>query len=153
MTDVELGREALRHFHNASIDFEAYQDGSFDDLLALYGNKRDIYLEGVGLAIRVNGLSTYDVQKAMQNLAKVSQGRIPKDHQGYIKALGNQASSISYLDLTKTVAKEVGSTVLNGAVSVGEQVTSTLKVLNFAWPVALFAFLGLWYLSKTKSLK
>nr|BFD59652.1 hypothetical protein CKG001_17590 [Bdellovibrio sp. CKG001] len=150
MTDIEIGREALRHFHNASLKFDSYEPDSLDELISYYGKKKDIYLDGVGMVIRENNMSQHAVEGAMQTLAKQAQGRIPKDHQGYVSALGNQASKISWLDLTSTVAVETVSTVAKGAQSLGDNVVSTLKVANWIWPIALFAFVGLWYFGKVK---
>jgi hypothetical protein len=125
MTDIEQGREALRFFHNASVGYAAYSPTSLDELAELYGKKRDIYLDGIGMVIRETGLSTYKVQDAMIALAKRSQGKIPRDHQGYINALGNKASEVSYLDLSKTVAANVAAQVVDGTVSVGNSVIKT----------------------------
>lgn len=150
MTDIEQGREALRFFHNASLKYDAYTPGSFDDLLSYYGKKRDIYLDGIGMVIRENAMNPYVVQGAMEKLARTAQGKIPKDHQGYISALGNQAGQINWLDLSATVAVETATQVVAGAQAVGDNVVSSLKVLNWVWPIALFGFLGLWYFSKVK---
>lgn len=153
MTDLELGREALKYFHNASLGFPAYGGRSFNDLLSLYGKKTEIYLDGIGLAIRANSMATSSVQFAMANLARQSQGKVPKDHQGYIAALGGEASKINYFDLTATVAKDVAVKVAEGAQAVGDNVIGTLKILNYVWPLALGFFLWTWYHSKLKKAK
>lgn len=153
MTDIERGRQAVTYFHNASLGFSEYGGRSLSDLLALYGKKADIYLEGIGLAIHVNGLSDSKVKTAMIALANNSRGRIPKDHQAFIAALGNEAAKVSYLDLSATVAKDVVVSVAEGAQAVGDNVIGTLKILNFVWPFALLFFLWTWYGSKLKKAK
>ena len=150
MTDIEQGREALRFFHNYSLKYDAYTPESLDDLLNMYGKKRDIYLDGIGMVIRENAMSPYTVEGSMAKLARTAEGKIPKDHQGYISALGNQAGQINWLDLTATVVTETTSQIVSGVQAVGDNVVSTLKIANWLWPIALFAFLALWYQSKVK---
>lgn len=134
MTDIERGTQALTYFHNSSLRFQAYENRSFNDLLALYGKKAPIYLDGVGLAINANVLSDAQVKQSMIALATKSQGRVPKDHQDYIKFLGNTAAQINYLDLSASVAKEVASTVVEGAVAAGDSVRTTLSWLTNLLP-------------------
>lgn len=153
MTDIETGKKALTYFHNASLKYPAYGGRSFEDLLSLYGKKASIYLDGVGFAINANALSDSKVKSSMETLAKKSQGRIPKDHQAYIAAIGNSAAQVSYLDLTASVAKDVAITVAEGAQAVGDNVISTLKILNYVWPLALGFFLWTWYKGKLKRVK
>lgn len=137
MTDIELGREALRHFHNASIKYSVYEPENLDELVELYGKKRDIYLDGVGMVIRENGMSQHAVETAMKNLAAKAQGKIPRDHQGYVYALGNKAGQISYLDLSATVAVDVATAAAKGAQQVGGSVLTTLS-----WLTALLPYLA-----------
>ncbi|KYG65266.1 hypothetical protein AZI87_11975 [Bdellovibrio bacteriovorus] len=135
-TDLELGKQALKYFHNRSTRYSAYGNRTYEELYAVYGKKADIYADGIGLAISANNMSQGDVIKAMEGLADVAQGRIPKDHQEYIKALGNKASQINYLDLTTTVAKDVGTTVLDGTVTFGNSV-----ITSMSWLTSLLPFL------------
>jgi hypothetical protein len=145
MNDLVIGKQALQYFYDASKSYSAFNFKSFAEFYGVYGNKADIYADGIGLAIRVNDMSDSKVKSTMTSLAKQTQGRVPADHQGYVKALGNTASQINYLDLTATVAKEVGSRVVDGAVAVGDNVIATAKILNYVWPVALLFFLWSWY--------
>ena len=148
MNDVVIGKQALQYFFEASRSYAAFTFKSFADFYAVYGKKADIYAEGIGLAIRVNDMSDSKIKAAMYSLAKQTQGRVPADHQAYVKSLGSQAGQINYIDLTLTVAKEVGGKVVDGAVSVGDNVIATAKILNYVWPAAVLFFLFTWYQTK-----
>lgn len=152
MTDIEVGKEALKYFHNRSTRYSAY-NLSFDGLLSTYGKKADIYAEGIGLVISSNQYSMDLIRKSMEDLADVAKGRVPKDHQEYIKYIQNRGSQINWLDLTATVAKDVAVQAAEGLQSVGDNVLSTLKILNFVWPIALLYFLWVWFGSKVKGAK
>lgn len=133
--DTQTGIDAIKIFHNSSVRFSAYGK-SWDDLKSIYGNKFEIYAEGVGLAINSTGASRDQVEEAMIDLASAAKGRIPKDHQEYIKAIAGQVSQISYIDLSKTVAKETIVAVGDGLVKVGESVKTTLS-----WVLTLLPYL------------
>lgn len=135
--DTQTGFEAFRDFHNASAMYSAYGK-SYDELLAVYGKKAPIYAEGIGLAIRLNEMSPSSVRKSMEGLADVAKGRVPKDHQEYIKFLQNQASQINWFDLTTTVAKETLTQTTDGLVTFGNSVTKTLS-----WFTTLLPFLAI----------
>jgi hypothetical protein len=149
MTDIEQGREALRHFHNASIKYDAYNFENLDELTSVYGNKRDIYLDGIGMLIRETGISSYAIESAMQELAKKSEGKIPKDHQGYMNALGNKAGQVSYLDLSKVVAEDVARQATDGLVSIGNSVTTSLSWLTKILPFLVVGGAVLFVLKNT----
>jgi hypothetical protein len=134
--DTQTGMDALLIFHNQSARYPAYQGRSFEDLLGVYGKKAEIYAEGIGLAIRVNNMSWGSVRMAMEGLANKAQGRIPKDHQEFIKYLGNQAAEINWIDLTKTVVTEVSAQVVAGAQNVGNSVLT-----SFSWVLKILPFL------------
>lgn len=148
MSDIELGRKALRHFHDYSkmLWSNSYAPSSVDALINLWPEKkRDIYLDGIGLAIRINNISDSDVRIAMENLAKQSKGQIPADHQAYTKFLGGQVGSIKFLDLTTTVVKETATQLVQGAQAIGDQVIASGKLLTFLLPVAALFFAYSWY--------
>jgi hypothetical protein len=148
MNDIELGRQALKYFHDRSLLLwgNTYKVSSVDALINLWPEKkRNIYLEGIGLAISVNNMSDFDVRSAMQLLAQNAKGNIPADHQSYTKYLGGQAGSINFLDLTATVAKETAIKVVEGAQAVGDQLIATGKILNFLLPVAIIYSVYQWY--------
>lgn len=131
--DVKVGRDAMIFFHNASARYSTYKL-TFDELMATYGKKADIYAEGIGMAIRFNNISPSSVRKAMEGLANTAQGRIPKDHQDYINALQGEAKKINWLDLTSAIAKETLTQSAQGLATFGNQVTSTLSTLTFLLP-------------------
>lgn len=133
MTDIELGKDAFRYFHNESTKFSSYKY-SFAEFYALYGNKADIYADGVGGLIRETSISSSDVRKAMEGLADQAKGRIPKDHQDYMRALGAKAGAINYLDLSVSVAKDVATATIDGAVKVGDSVLTSLSWLTKLLP-------------------
>ncbi len=150
MTDLEYGRQALTYFHNASLKFAAYGGRSFEDLLALYGNKANIYADGIGFAISSTGLSDSKVKTAMETLAKKTQGNIPKDHQAYINALSNKAQEINYLDMTAKVATGVAKDVTSGAVALGDSVITSAKWVTTLLPVIAVGAVIFFIYSHTK---
>lgn len=135
--DTQTGINALRIFHNASLQFPSYQTRNWEDFFGTYGNKGHIYAEGVGLMIRANNMSPESVKLAMETLAKTAQGRIPVDHHSYIHALSGQASKVSYLNLAKNVVTDVGSAVATGAQTLGSSITTSLS-----WLTTLLPFLA-----------
>lgn len=137
MNDVELGRQALIYFHNASLKYSEYGSKSIEDFIGLYGAKAQIYMDGIGGLIRELKLSDGQVQSVMKTLAEKTKGKIPKDHQAYMNALGNKAGEISYLDLSKTVITEVASKVTEGAVALGDSVMTSMSWLTKLLPFLL----------------
>lgn len=154
MKDIELGRQALTYFHNMSRNFTAYQPRTVDELIALYGSKKGpIYLEGIGLAISSNSMTERQIKAAMENLAYQTRGKIPADHQAYVRALGNKAGEISYLDLTKQVVADVVKESADGLASFGENLKTILSIANTALPFVVL-WLGYKYVvAKGKSIK
>lgn len=153
MSDIELGKAALSHFHTASTKYSAYQFKSVSELIAAYGKNADLYLDGVGMVISLNNLSDRQVQSAMMNLAIKSQGKVPKDHQGYNNALGNKAGEISYLDLTKTVVKDVVTESVDGLAKLGDSLQVILKVVTVALPFVAGYIAYKYVIAKGKSFK
>lgn len=131
--DAQTGVKAFQLFHNYSTKYPNY-GLTWSDFQRAYGSNFEIYAEGVGMVINLNGLSDSQVDSAMEALANTSQGRLPKDHQGYANALQGQASQVSYLDLAWNVTKDVATGVGDGVVAFGESVTTTLSVLNKMLP-------------------
>jgi hypothetical protein len=153
MNDIAIGKQALSYFHNASLRYSAYPVKSLEGLLALYGSKADIYADGIGLAIRVNEMSDRQVSFAMENLALASQGKVPKDHQGYTNALGNVAGTISYLDLTKQVVKDVIVESAEGLANFGDGLKTIMSIGVAVMPVVAIWLAYKYLLAKGKSFK
>lgn len=137
MTDLEAGKTALQYFHNGSTDYEAYKL-SFEELIANYGKKADIYMDGIGMTIRHLELSQSAVREAMFALADKAQGKIPKDHQDYIRFLGNRAAEINWLEFAVEVGKETASQTVHGLATFGESVKTTLS-----WFTTLLPYLAI----------
>lgn len=135
--DHNAGLSALLFFHNASLKYPSYDRKTTDELLAAWGGRGMIYAEGIGLAINSTGMSTQQVQAAMESLAKTAQGRIPKDQNDFFNALNGQLSNISYVDLIKTVASETASQIATGAQAVGDSV-----ITSFSWLTKILPFLA-----------
>ncbi len=142
MTDIDLGRKAITYFHNYSRTMwpATYKVSSVDALIALYGKKGEIYLDGIGLTIRVNGQSEANISTAMLQLVNQTRGKIPADHQPYIRALGGEAGKINYLDLTASVVKETATQVIEGAQAVGDQVIASGKLITWLLPFGILFF-------------
>ncbi|MBX2986488.1 MAG: hypothetical protein KF802_01195 [Bdellovibrionaceae bacterium] len=132
-SDTQAGLQALLFFHNASLQYPDYKPKSTDELLAAYGSKGLIYAEGLGLAINSSKLSSQQVQTGMEGLAKTAQGRLPRDHNDFFNALRG-ATSISYLDLTKTVLGDVISATASGAQTLGNSILTSLSWLTSLLP-------------------
>lgn len=144
-TDMEKGRIALAAFHSASLKYDSYTPKSVDDLISLYGKKGEIYQDGIGLAVSVNNISEREAENIMFNLASVTRGRIPKDHQAYVNAIGKKAGEISYLDLTLSVSSEVAKTVAGGAQALGDSLITTGRIVNFILPALILGGLYLYF--------
>lgn len=149
--DLETGKTALKYFHNASTRFAGYKL-TFDQLLASYGKKADIYAEGIGLTIRIQELSDSRVRTSMVKLASVAQGRIPKDHLEYNKFLSDEAAEINFLDATASVIKGTAIELTKGAGSLGDSLISGLSTLNVLLPFLMVGGVLFIFSSRVKQL-
>ena len=150
MTDLQLGTTALKAFWSWSKSFYPTSfTYTFDQFLALYGKKKDIYADGIGGAIRETDLSSSKVESSMRVLAQRSGGKIPKDHNQYIMAFSDQAAKINYLDAIVFTATESIGDIANGAAELGDSLITTGKIINFLLPALGVIFVLFWFNSKT----
>lgn len=138
MSDLETGKTAMRYFFEANRRYPGAPQ-TFEAFYGLYGNKADIYADGIGTAINASSVGDRQVKAAMEGLAAKTQGRIPGDHNAYFAAINGVASQINYLDLATSVTKDVAVQVADGAQALGDNLVSILKIANFVLPfVALY---------------
>lgn len=138
-TDIDFGREAMLYFHNRSAFYPGYSI-SFDELLrgiAGSDSKANIFLDGLGLAIRSIGLSTSKIKSSMENLADSGQGRIPSNQNVFFRALSDEAQNINWVAAAPEMALGVAKDVAKGVAAGGESVITTLKSLNVVLPLVI----------------
>lgn len=138
-TDIDFAREALLVFHNRSAMYSGY-DFTFDQFLDQVGGggaKTTAFLDGFGLAVRSIGLSTSELNSAMQALADQGQGRIPENKNVFFKALSDQAQDINWISATPKIIAGVTTDVVKGVAAGGESVITTLKSLNTVLPLVI----------------
>lgn len=142
-TQISKGREALLYFHNASVGYQNY-GLTFDGLLTKVSKgKPTIFLEGFGLAIEsldeggFFSFGTSKVKDAMLALARKAQGRIPTNYSDFFSALSDEAMNYSFVDAAGFVGVETAKVVGTGLVDVGDNVITTLKGLNFLFPIII----------------
>lgn len=152
--DEERGIEALKIFHNKSIGFPAYGGISFEDFLNLWGGKNYmIYVEGVGMSIRLGELSQSSVNEVMSNMASAGQGRLPADKQAFQKALGKNAGTINWFSVATEAFSDVTTQVGSGVTSFGDNALTIVSTLNkFMVPIVL-AFVGAWLWARFNEVK
>ena len=139
-SDVDRGREALKEFHNYSMGYSAY-NLSYDELLRIIGGKNpEIFLDGLGFAIREIGMSSSQVSQAMKAITLKSQGAIPKSQAVFFSALSNRASNLSTSDwffATPEILLESGKDVAMGFKEVGDAVLDTGKSFLVIGPLLI----------------
>lgn len=142
MSDLELGKKVLKFFYdwNKNLYPKSFTI-SFEQFLASYGSKINIYLDGIGTGARLTGMNDRQLDSSMKNLALDSSGRIPKDYQVYFKYLSDQAVKINWVDAVGFVAIESTKDVLTGAQAVGDSLITTGKIITFIFPVVALMFL------------
>lgn len=151
MSDTDLGRQAVTYFHNESTNYSAYNETlhSLQDRIA-DGKSPVYFLEGLGLAIRMIDMSDSQVRQAMEKLAHVYQGQIPR-REAFHGALSDRISNPTfgdYVGATPQVAIETAGDVVKGAQAVGNAVIDTGKTLLQFGPILIVAaviFIGYAY--------
>lgn len=143
---IEVGREAMKYFHNENSKFENYSM-PFDQLLSTVAGRGGsdqqvgIFLDSIGSAInsiREGGFlrGGGDVKSAMENLANKSQGQVPTQA-SFFKALSDQAAQPSFIDAVSAVSIGTANEIGKGAVAVGNSVIESGKLLATFLPVLL----------------
>jgi hypothetical protein len=134
-SDLNRGREAMVCFHNASVGRGDYNFRTVDALIERVGGANpQIFLDGLGFAINTVRMSSGDLDDAMTALAQKSGGKVPNPN-SFFSYISNQATKISYLDLSKDVASHVVSETASGLQKVGESVLFTGNLLVLALPL------------------
>lgn len=151
MSDLELGRKAFKYFHDWNGRFHSNYKMSFEDFLNSYGKKRDIYLDGIGGAVRFAEMSDVAVSDSMRSMASKSGGKIPENPLDMIKYFQNEATKINWVDAFKTVSYDTASDVVGGFEKVGNSVIGTGNFfLKYLTPILLI-MLAFWFYSFTKN--
>lgn len=145
MTDIELGTKVLKSFWNWSRMLNAGSfKVSFDEFLKSYGSKINIYLDGIGGAIKAAEVSDSRIDSAMRSLAIASKGKIPSDYQVYFKYISNEAVKVNWIDAVAYTAIESVKDIASGAQAVGNSILTTGKILNFLLPGIALIFVIFW---------
>lgn len=130
--DYLAGREALRYFHNASLKYPAYTL-TFEQLLDSYPYAVP---DGLGFAINSTEMSASRVKSAMEDAAKIAQGRLPAFSSLFNALNGrSEANDFSYLDALTETAKGTAADLATGAQTVGQEVLSVAS--NWKWILPL----------------
>lgn len=149
---IDVGREAFKYFHNHASRYDAYENKTMNEALAIvsrYGRPyvsgeldlkvESIFLDGFGFAIlelEHDGLLEQSgVIKVMEDLADKAEGKLPTAN-SFFNAIKDKASNPSYIDIAKKVIPDVANQVVQGAAAVGESVIETGK-----WLTGLLPFL------------
>lgn len=113
--DADLGREAVTYFHNYSLSVGAGYSETFESLLSkVFGSQPDIYLDGLGGAIREIGMNTSQVHDAMAALAVTSNGQIPRKEL-FFSALSNRISNPTASDFIGAAPEILGGMAMDTA--------------------------------------
>jgi hypothetical protein len=151
VNSYDLGLKVFKHFWSFS---RAYYGSSFpysfEDFLTRMEPKKsklDIYINGVGDAVKAGDLSDSRIESAMRAMALASNGNIPAKPLQVVNFLSNESTKIDWVDAASYVFTESGSDLLKGAESVGKQLIFTGKILNFLLPVIIIG--GLFYYLKS----
>lgn len=148
--DTQVGIQALQTFYQRSLKYSAFGGVSFDSFLKAVSPHYLIYADGMGLEIRVNNLSDSKISDAMNSLADQAKGRIPSNPLVFQKALGNQSQQISWFEVAKGAAVDVGTQVGQGVVAVGDNALTIVSTLNKLIVPIAFIFIGGWLLANYK---
>lgn len=135
MTDKDRGLKVFRAFWNWNRTFHRSFNLSFDEFLKSYGNKADIYLDGIGSGIRFADVSDSRIDTAMRSMARNSNGQIPKNPLVMVQYLSNEAVKIDWRDAAGSILADTAGDLLEGAADLGNSLITTGKILNFLLPV------------------
>lgn len=124
---------------------------SYNQFKALYGNKINVYLDGIGGFIREDNVSDSRIDTAMRTLAQASNGRAMKNPLEVFQAFQGDIHNINWLDAAAFVAVESGKDILNGAETIGNSVIFTGKMLTYLLPVIALVFVFFFINSKTNN--
>lgn len=138
MNDRELGLKVFKSFWDWNRRFNPNSfNYSFDEFLSFYGKKKDIYLDGIGGAVRENDFSDAQTETAMRTLANSSKGKIPSSWYDYFRAFNNEVGKINWIDAGVFVVSESAGDALGGAQDLGKSLITSAKVLNFILPALI----------------
>lgn len=140
VNDMGIGREALIKFHNASTAYPDYAGISFDQMLkAVSRNHPDIFLDGLGGAIREIGMRDSKVSDAMVTLASQAKGKMPNQN-AFFSALSQSAQNLTFTDYmleSPTIVKNIAVDLGEGAKQIGDAVIDTGKSLTTILPLVI----------------
>lgn len=150
MSDIELGKKVFEAFWKWSRSF--YGNAfpySFEQFLAFYGKKTNIYLDGIGMGVRESGITNARIEIAMRTMAQASKGKVPENPLKMFDFLQNEATQINWVDAGAFVLIESGKTILKGAEAVGNSIITTGKIFTYLLPVIAIIFAWFWLNKKT----
>lgn len=150
--DIDRGREIMGQYYSAMLEKYGVQD-SFEDFLVKY-KYNEGFLEGLGLGANQAGLSYSDVDKAMNRIAVMGNGKIPANKSAFSTALINQAAPITLwqplqtaVDVTTQVvdrAEDAAEYAVDKAIEYGEKAEEAVQGYNSTVRlVTIAAILGL----------
>lgn len=152
---IEVGREALTHFYNASKKFTAF-NYSFDQMLEIIsGSPKAVqfFLDGIGTAIleiqKDDFLTGNSVKAAMTKLADVSKGYLPRKEYFY-SALSTEAADVTFIQALPSVISGTATELVKGAQEIGNTLIDTGKIITMLFPFVAIAALLFIVKEKTK---
>lgn len=145
MSNREIGLSAFKKFYDwQKVFFPREVNYSLDDLLNSYGNKKEIFINGVGDMIVNGNVSNSRLDTALRSLAKDSQGRKLKNPIQISNYIQSVESKIDWVDAASFVATESLKDVAGATESIGKSIITTGKILNFLIPVIGVLFVLAW---------
>lgn len=144
VNDGDLVAEALTYFHNRMLtDYPGTYNETLNSLKdKIGGASYQGFVDGFAMSVNSIGLSSGQLQDAMEALADASGGGIPKQTK-FFTALSNRAQTITpgdwITEVIPTVAADSALDVLHGAQEVGNAVIETGKLLTGIGPYVIVA--------------
>lgn len=159
MSDYEVGKLALKHFHDAA-NFRKKLEGQtiygLDKLIYNlekgYGGKAQI--TGLGFGIKLLGSDEQDIRIAMTALAEKTNGNFPKDIEHFRQAVVDHENYLSdtvietwkdYAEISQWAAKTAKELVVETAETAVDTLKNRKKIL--VWGGVIVTIYGLYLLS------
>lgn len=127
-TDIKAGRDALVYFHNEALKFPANYRLQFEELVSsLQSMAKGQFLEGFGFAISSSDFDDGQVKRAMQELARAGEGKLPTRWMSFFDALQGQIGNASFGTIANEVLKGTARDLVEDIQQVGNTAIETLK--------------------------
>ena len=149
--DYIRGADILKRFYdlNRSL-YPSNVNYTFEQMVTTLQGRtgQKAFIEGLGFGINASGYTNSIIQNAMKKLAEQARGKIPSKNSDFRNILIDEGTKINFVDAITYTAAETAKTVADGAVSIGESIINTGKLVNLFLPVIAGVIIYFWIMKQ-----